>query len=501
MTIRVLRDNQQLAIKMLRESLASGKRRPMLQAPVGYGKTVVSAEICKMSWQKGNRPLFIVDAISLIDQTVQKFYEQGITDIGVIQGQHAMQDYSRKVQVASVQSLARRGMPDCDMVLIDEAHVQYDFIMSTMRDEKWANVPFVGLSATPWSRGLGNHYDDLLRPIKMRELLEQGSLKPNRIYSPAHPDLSGARTVAGDYHEDDIAQIMGDATIIADCVSTWREKGEMRPTLAFCVNCDHAKMIQEAFIEAGIPWEYIDKDTPIDERNRIEGRLNRQEIFGVSSVGTMVKGVDWVIGCIILARPTKSKQLLVQILGRGMRTDDLHDDCIVLDHTDSILRLGFPEDIDASITRMCTAQKGERTNLQEDRPPPKPKECKICKAVISQGEDKCPSCGHVLRVRGEVAVGAGELAELTAGRAKSIDKARKKPKPDAQTKERFHRELLGYAALQKKSDSWVLAKFRAKFDEWPYRKHGVEPINPTPETLSWIRAQNIKWAKSKRFAK
>lgn len=493
MVMRTLRPDQVLAMDMLRQSLGSGKKRPMLQASVGFGKTIVSAEIAKSAWQKGKRVVFIADAISLIDQTIEKFFEQGCTDIGAIQANHYMTDYSRAVQVASIQTLMRRGLPDADLYIHDEAHILYQWWAEQMASERLKGIPCIGLSATPWSRGLGNHYDDLLRPTTMHRLLDQGSLKPNRVFAPSHPDLSKARTVAGDYHEDDIARIMGDDLLIADIVKTWKEKGDMRPTLAFCVNCDHAKQVQEAFIEAGIPWGYIDKDVDGDERKRIKGQLDRREIYGVSSVGTMTKGVDWLIGCIILARPTKSKMLLVQILGRGMRTDEFHDYCIVLDHTDSILRLGLPEDIDASISKMCTAQKGERTNLQQDREPAKPKECKICKTVIPPGADKCPTCGHILRVRGEVSIGDGELQELTGGREKSIDKRKTKPVD----KERFYRELLGYAALKGKSESWTLAMFKNKFDEWPYRKQGVEPINPTPQTISYIRSRNIAYAKSK----
>ncbi len=125
----------------------------MVQAPTGFGKTVLSGEIVRRALDKGNRVIFTVPAISLIDQTVHSLYADGITDVGVIQADHPETNWLRKVQVASVQSLQRRRIPPADLVLIDEAHRWFKFYETWMAMDEWRNVPFVGLSATPWTKG------------------------------------------------------------------------------------------------------------------------------------------------------------------------------------------------------------------------------------------------------------------------------------------------------------------------------------------------------------
>ena len=115
-----LRDYQQRAIDELRQALGTGKRRPVVQSPTGSGKTVIAAAIVNMARNKGKRVLFCVPAISLIDQTVERFRQNGIFEIGVMQGQHEMTDYEQPVQVCSVQTLARRTIPAADLVIIDE---------------------------------------------------------------------------------------------------------------------------------------------------------------------------------------------------------------------------------------------------------------------------------------------------------------------------------------------------------------------------------------------
>src|SRR5271169_4552678 len=119
---RELRPHQTRAIEMLRQSLGAGKRRPVLQAPTGFGKTRLGAEVVERAIAKQKRVIFTVPALSLVDQTVQAFWDEGICDVGVIQGAHPMTDWSKPVQVASVQTLQRRQIPGFDVAIIDECH-------------------------------------------------------------------------------------------------------------------------------------------------------------------------------------------------------------------------------------------------------------------------------------------------------------------------------------------------------------------------------------------
>lgn len=150
---RELRPHQVRIIERLRHSLASGRRRPMVQAPTGAGKTVVAGAIVKGARSKAKRVLFVVPAISLIDQTVRSFFAEGIRDVGVIQGNHPMTDPAAPVQIASIQTLQRRAIPPFDIVVIDEAHRWFEMLGPWMAAEDWQEVPFVGLSATLGPRG------------------------------------------------------------------------------------------------------------------------------------------------------------------------------------------------------------------------------------------------------------------------------------------------------------------------------------------------------------
>src|SRR5690606_24671861 len=126
---RPLRPHQRKAMRLLRESLIAGNKRTVLQMPTGAGKTRTAAEIINGALAKGNRVCFTVPAISLIDQTVEAFQQEGIDWLGVIQANHPRTDYGAPVQIASVQTLAARSLDvDCDVVVVDECHLRFKVI-------------------------------------------------------------------------------------------------------------------------------------------------------------------------------------------------------------------------------------------------------------------------------------------------------------------------------------------------------------------------------------
>lgn len=126
--MRELHDDQKDGIDALRAVVRRGCKRVVMQAPTGYGKTVLAAQLVANARAKNKRVLFTVPAIDLVNQTVERFFENGITDVGVIQAQHEMTDWSQPVQVASVQTLQRRSaISQADLVLIDEVHKWFHF--------------------------------------------------------------------------------------------------------------------------------------------------------------------------------------------------------------------------------------------------------------------------------------------------------------------------------------------------------------------------------------
>lgn len=330
---RELRPHQAKAIEMLRHSFApsgKGNRRVVLQAATGFGKTLTAAKIIESALAKNGKVLFTVPRLSLIDQTVSEFRREGIDDIGVIQANHMLTNPLARVQVASLQTLARRDVPQgFNLVICDECHEMHQIMLDLM--QMWPDKHFVGLSATPWAKGMGRYWQDLVQSITIGELIEQGYLSKFVAYAPDVPDMSGVKTVAGEFHEGQAAEVMAGKAIMANVVETWLAKGGNRPTLLFAVNRAHAKQLQEAFIRAGVAAGYCDAHTDVIERQHLGNQIRSGEVKIACSVRTLTTGVDWPISCIIDAAPTRSEMLHVQKIGRGLRVNPGTEDCISAD--------------------------------------------------------------------------------------------------------------------------------------------------------------------------
>jgi DNA repair protein RadD len=486
---RMLHEHQVRGIDLVRASLMAGKKRPMLQAPTGAGKTIQAAKIIERARVKNKRVLFTVPALSLVDQTVVRLDEEGIMDVGVIQANHQLTNSAMPVQVASMQTLMKRGVaaiPQSDIVLVDEAHKDFDFYDEWMNDPNWINVPFVGMSATPWTRGLGKRFDDLLIATTTAELIAKGFLSPFRVYAPNHPDLTGVKTVAGDYHEGQLAEVMSEPTLTADIVTTWRNRAENRPTLCFAVDRAHAKKIQLQFESEGIRCGYCDAFTPKQERARLRHWFHTGEVNVVVSIGTLTMGIDWDVRCIVLARPTRSEMLFVQIIGRGLRTAEGKDHCLILDHSDTTLRLGFVTDIHHD-----KLDDGKpRTAAQRDRKVPLPKECPGCGVLKPLRQQVCHSCGFKPEARSGIECEEGELIEF----------GEKQRKITREVKQLWFSMLQHIAHARGYKSGWALQKYKTKFGAWPTGLNRTATREPSAEVLSWVRSQNIRYAKERKVA-
>lgn len=488
-----LRDYQAAAIERLRAAMAAGRKKPVLMAPTGAGKTRIAAEVISLARAKNKRVVFCVPALSLIDQTIELFAREGIGEIGVMQADHHMTDASKPVQVCSIQTLERRGFPECDLAVIDEAHRLHKLIPRWM--EAKSSLPFIGLSATPWAQGMGKLYDDLIIVATTRELIEKGYLCDFRVFAPSHPDLSKVKIVAGDYHEGQLSEVMRDDRLVGDVVETWRKMGDGRPTICFAVDCAHAQALQWQFQEAGISCGYQDADTSDGERAIIRDHFHAGKLKIVTNVGTLTTGVDWDVRCIILARPTKSEMLFVQMIGRGLRTADGKDNCRILDHSDTHLRLGFVTDIHHETLydgRRETAEKRAR-----EKKTATPLECANCHFLRPKGVHVCPQCGFAPMRQSEVEHKEGELREMRRDeRPEPREKRVIRLHGTAISHEQFFAELQGYAAQKGYSAGWASHKYHEAFKCWP-RQMRQATATPSPEVLSWIKSRNIAWAKSR----
>jgi superfamily II DNA or RNA helicase len=506
LTMKPLRIYQQDAIAMLRQSLMSGSSRPVLQLATGAGKTRLAAEIIKMMLAKfaargeTARCIFCVPAISLIDQTVAAFVAEGIIDIGVLQGNHPDTRPSAAVQVASVQTLVRRRMPDnVRLVIVDECHKQFAFVSAWMRKPGWERIPFIGLSATPWTVGLGRDYDDLIIAATTQDLIDQKHLAPFRVYAPSKPDLSKVKVVAGDYKEDELAEVMSESGLVADAVQTYKSKGkdengDYRPALCFAVDRAHAGKLCDQFNDANLAAEYADAFTDRLERNRIGERLRTGKTKVLCNVGIATTGVDWPwVSCISYCRPTKSESLWVQIIGRALRKYDGKRDAIIFDHTGTALSLGLPTDIHYE---KLDDGKPDRVGKKKAKRKSLPKECPSCGAVKPAGVHKCPVCGFAPAKQSDLEFASGELAEYRRG-PEDLDGT---PQPERQ---RFYAMLVHEATTRGYKPGWVYHKYAEKFGYPPGRDidRGCQPVAPDESCRRWIRSRQIAWAKGKAKAK
>lgn len=484
-----LRPHQAEALAALKASFLAGRRRPMIQAPTGAGKTILAAAVVEGAIRKGNRVVFCVPSISLIDQTAQRFWDEGIRDVGVIQADHPLTRYEAPVQVASAQTLERRTLPDADVVVIDEAHVLRKIYVRWMAGPAMEKVPFIGLSATPWARGLGRYFDDLIVAATTQELIDAGLLSGFRVWAPSHPDLSGVRTVAGDFHEGDLGDAMDKAPLVADVVETWLRRGEGRPTLCFAVNRAHARHLRDRFEAAGIRTGYIDAYSTRDEREGVRKQLESGAIRVVCNVGCLTVGIDWDVRCIVLARPTKSEILFTQIIGRGLRTAPGKQDCIVLDHSDTHARLGFVTSIHHDALDDGTPRKASGSDRKKAEP--LPKECPSCAFLKPAKIHKCPSCGFAPERQSDVETEDGELHELNGTGTSKADRA---------TKQRWWSGLLGHGRSRGYRDGWAANQYRSKFGVWPRGLDDI-PSEPDAEVGAWIKSRQIAYAKAREKAK
>ena len=484
----ILRQRQKEALDQTINLLVQGSRRIMIKAPTGFGKTVLAGALIQYYLDQNKRIIFVVDAVSLIDQTVQRFYEAGIRDVGVIQASHEMTNPNMPVQVATVQSISKRYLHHADLVIVDEAHVMYKFMGEWM--EKWDMIPFVGLSATPWSKGLGKWYQELIEVTSTQDEIDDGNLSDFKVFAPSDPNLKKIKITAGDYNKKQLAERMQDNVLTASIVDTWLEKADNRATIAYCVDRTHAAHVQREFESRKITTAYIDGFTDRMERAEIERQFNNKEIQVVCSIGCLTKGIDWNVHCIIMARPTKSEMLFVQIVGRGLRTNADKDYCLILDHSKNHKTLGFTTDVDEQMSGSLNMGKKNKSGKQEKKEK-LPKVCSKCSFLKHAGVHECPSCGFMPERQNSIEEEAGRLKELTRKKKKSeVVITREK-------KQEYYSGLLHYARELGYNSGWAAHKYKDKFGMWP-RMLEKRANQPTAEVLNFIKYANIKYAKSKQ---
>lgn len=471
-----LRDYQADSIDRVRHSLRTHDS-VILQQPTGSGKTVIAAEMIKLARARGKSCMFVCDRTALIDQTSASFDAMDI-DHGVIQANHERTNFSKPVQVASIQTLARRKACYADLIIVDEAHTLYKTQVDMLA--KFTSK-FVGLTATPYTKGLGLHWQDLIIGATTQELIDLGYLSDFIVYAPPPPDLSGIRTVAGDFNQQQLGGRVNQVEPVGDIVRTWQKHGENNQTICFAVNIEHSKHIVGQFNRAGVSAIHIDAyDDPAERRKAIHSYRNH-DVKIISCVDILTKGFDEPhTGTLIMGRPTKSIIVHLQQIGRVLRIADGKGDAIILDHGANVERHGFPTS-EGLPTQLDKTARGEQITKPEVEK--KPKACPSCQLVKPVGVHICPACGFKPERFNTVEAEDGKLVRL-------------KKNHSIGQRQVFYSGLLGYANSKGYSQGWAAHAYKDKYGTWPNDLSRIVGA-PTAAARNWVRHMNIR----KRYSK
>jgi len=339
----VLRPYQEEALAAIHNGFAEGTRRQLLQLPTGTGKTVLFA---KAITTRGGRAVVLAHRDELIEQAVEKIkLVCPQAEIGVVKAER--DEHEAPIVVASVQTLSsahrleRLKVDSIQTLVIDEAHhaaaPTYRRVVDHLHVDEREDALLLGVTATP-SRGdgaklLGDVFEKCVYEMPLLAAIEDGYLSDLRaIQVRLDADYSGVRVQHGDYQATDLEEVYLHADGPHQIAESYQEHAAGRRTLVFTPTVATAQATAAAFIERGIHAASIDGRMSIEERRSTLARLRAGKIDVLANCAVLTEGFDEPsIDCIVIARPTRSWSLYVQMIGRGTRRHPLKEDCLILD--------------------------------------------------------------------------------------------------------------------------------------------------------------------------
>ncbi len=418
----ILRESYQVpSIEALRDNFRKGVKAQILASMVGSGKTIMAAYLLRECWQKERKAMFVVDRNSLLGQTSAVLDRYGIPH-GIIQGGNPRYCPDEFIQVAMMQTLARRGWPSADLIVVDECHI----LFKTAKDKiTRKDCKIIGLTATPFTRGLGKYYEALVNVTTGNKLTAEGFLVPFKVWAPKEPDMRGAKVVAGEWTDEEASK--RSVKIVGDVVAEYQARASYRKAICFGVDVAHCEEIQRQFLSAGINAQLYTYLTPPEERDNLIGehgefRKADSAVRVLISVAALSRGFDVPdVGCIIMCRPLKASFAeFIQVLGRGLRAHPEKKDCYILDLAGNFMR-HYPAMVEFF-------EEGAQT-LDDGKPKPpkpsvpaekKPRKCPKCKAVFGAGA-YCPACGYLFLPKVSVKHEDGGLSEFDGEHVLKLD--------------------------------------------------------------------------------
>lgn len=484
-----LRDYQAETITQARAAIRAGARNVLICAPTGAGKTQIAAHLIEECRNKGNRANFVVDRLSLLNQTSEVFDGHKI-DHGVVQSKHLRFSPSKPIQVCSIQTVARRHWPESALDVIDEAHILHEVVKTRIGPRVRITL---GLTATPFTKGLAKHFDAIINVTTTNRLIEQGWLCPYRIFSCAEPNMEGVKvTSLGEWDTGETEQRA--LEVVGDVVVEYMKHGQGRKFICSAVDTAHVEALKQQFLALGINVaSYTYKDDDDDRADTVEEfRKEDSVVRGLITVTAASRGFDVPsVSCIIMARPLrKSLAEHIQLFGRGLRPSPGKEDCLVLDHSGNMVRFwsdmnGFFEEGVSKLDDGKTKEKKKPADEDAEA-----RKCPKC-GHLHKPAPFCPACGHQYPPKAAVVHAPGTLKELVSNGDPGLLRAKLWPQVcgfvkalnlDPERSQRraqaLYHDLTGQFA-------------RARFDT-------TNPTAPSIEVLNKIHYFKIKWNKSRK---
>lgn len=452
-----LRPYQRQVVTDTYNHIRQGEKRILIFAPTGAGKTIMVTKIVVDALSRARKVLVVVHREILISQTAEKFSAVGL-ECGFIKAGWP-KNIDAGVQIASVQTLPKRDswkQLKFDIVIFDECHlIAFSKICRQIREKLLPDAIFLGLTATPWRlskrESLGDIYSALVCAPMPKVLIESSFLvKPSYFSLSFNIELDDVNLINGDYDLNQLSVSCDRPELIEQICQIWYKLAQGRPTIAFAVKVSHAENIAKAFSQLDVSAAVVSGTTPILVRNELYQKLAGGELMILVSCNALSEGFDVPqVSCVILARPTKSKALYFQQVGRGLRLAKNKDDCLVLDQSGNVLEHGFIEDLEE--VTLETSSSNTETKKGKASLKICPLDAGGCGSYVASVVLKCPQCQYNF-----------DLAKLVTvlGTSRLISQC------DLARMEKY-RSLLREGYQNNFAPSWAAVKFRDEFGFFP----------------------------------
>lgn len=410
-----LREYQKQAMQNIRQTYQQGFKSPCLTAICGWGKSVFAAEIAKLSTAKGNRVLFLVHRIELVEQIRETFTNWGVD--------------MTKCDVMMVQTASRRlgKLSDYQFIITDENHHAGSSTYVKIY-QHYPNALRLGITATPirgiTGEGLHAVNDILIESVSTKWLIENNYLSPFKYYAPQLIDPKQLGLKSGDYDQSQAEKMLSERNIYGDIVKHYRELANGLKAILYAPTLDYSRKMAELFTSEGIRAEHIDGETPKQDRTDIMNRFRSGETRILCNMSLISEGVSVDdCSCTILLRPTKSLVLHTQSSMRCMRYAP-NKTAVIIDHVGGCFRHGLPDfehHWDLHAKRIAGTQDTAPLELSI-------RQCLGCYTVFNANTNICPNCGKIAQktqseIKQEKAARLEEIKEIREETVKTFESA------------------------------------------------------------------------------